>query len=84
LFIGLALQLIMSRMLGQRAAHRLFAFSIFYLFLLFAALLADRPSHPRSSRLSSSPIESAVGSSEDQIHHMQVAYLLPGFRISEP
>jgi heme o synthase len=29
---------------GRKAARRLFAFSIFYLFLLFAALLAERVS----------------------------------------
>jgi protoheme IX farnesyltransferase len=44
LFLLLALQL--NRRVGadRRAAHRLFVFSIFYLFVLFAALLIDRGS----------------------------------------
>jgi len=37
----LALQLRRSSDADKRAAHRLFAFSIIYLFLLFAMLLAD-------------------------------------------
>jgi heme o synthase len=36
-----ALQLRRSRGAEQRAAHRLFAFSILYSFVLFAVLLAD-------------------------------------------
>jgi heme o synthase len=40
IFVTLAVQLHRSRGINQHAAHRLFAFSILYLFLLFAALLA--------------------------------------------
>ena len=40
IFVALAVQLRRSRGVNQQAAHRLFAFSILYLFLLFAALLA--------------------------------------------
>jgi protoheme IX farnesyltransferase len=40
-FIALATRLSRSRGADRRAAHRLFVFSISYLFLLFAALLAD-------------------------------------------
>ena len=40
-FIALAVRLSRSRGADRRAAHRLFVFSISYLFLLFAALLAD-------------------------------------------
>ena len=40
-FIALAVRLSRSRGTDRRAAHRLFVFSISYLFLLFAALLAD-------------------------------------------
>jgi protoheme IX farnesyltransferase len=40
-FIVLAAQLSRSRGTDRRAAHRLFGFSISYLFLLFAALLVD-------------------------------------------
>jgi protoheme IX farnesyltransferase len=41
LFLLLARQLNRSIEADRRAAHRLFAFSIFYLFVLFAALLID-------------------------------------------
>ena len=41
LFLLLAFQLNRSVAPDRRVAHRLFAFSIFYLFLLFASLLAD-------------------------------------------
>jgi heme o synthase len=40
ILIVLAAQVRRSRGVNQHAAHRLFAFSIFYLFLLFAALVA--------------------------------------------
>ena len=40
IFVVLALRLHRSKQGERQAAHRLFAFSIFYLFLLFAALLA--------------------------------------------
>jgi heme o synthase len=39
-FVALALRLFRTNETDRRAAHRLFAFSIFYLFALFAALLA--------------------------------------------
>jgi protoheme IX farnesyltransferase len=42
IFIALALQLARSKALYRRPAHRLFAFSILYLFVLFAALLAGK------------------------------------------
>jgi protoheme IX farnesyltransferase len=41
-FVALALQLAKSKAFYRRPAHRLFAFSIFYLFLLFTALLAGK------------------------------------------
>jgi protoheme IX farnesyltransferase len=41
LFLLLARQLNRSIEADRRAAHRLFVFSIFYLFVLFAALLVD-------------------------------------------
>ena len=41
-FIALALRLVRSSEADRRPAHRLFAFSIPYLFALFAALLAGR------------------------------------------
>ena len=42
IFVGLAWQLRRSSKADRRAAHRLFVFSIFYLFVLFAALLTER------------------------------------------
>src|SRR4029434_2471675 len=46
LLLLLALQLNRSAAADRRAAHRLFAFSIAYLFLLFATLLADHNGSP--------------------------------------
>ena len=51
-FAVLALRLKWSSETDRRAAHRLFAFSIVYLFLLFAALLIDHGAEPRPSALS--------------------------------
>jgi protoheme IX farnesyltransferase len=50
-FVVLALRLTRSSEVDRRPAHRLFAFSIVYLFVLFAALLADNGSNRWSSRL---------------------------------
>jgi protoheme IX farnesyltransferase len=44
IFVALAFQLSRSQEADRRAAHRLFMFSISYLFVLFAALLADHVS----------------------------------------
>jgi heme o synthase len=63
LFALLAFELTRSAGTDRRAAHRLFVFSIFYLFLLFAALLVDHsngssaPAHrSHDDRASASPI----------------------------
>jgi protoheme IX farnesyltransferase len=48
LFLLLAQQLNSSIEADRRAAHRLFVFSIFYLFVLFAALLVDHGADPFS------------------------------------
>ena len=48
LFLLLAYQLNRSIEADRRAAHRLFVFSIVYLFALFAALLVDQGSGPFS------------------------------------
>jgi protoheme IX farnesyltransferase len=53
LFLLLACQLNRSIGADHRAAHRLFVFSISYLFLLFAALLVDHSSDPLSLMRSS-------------------------------
>src|SRR6266702_7996375 len=52
-FLRLARQLNRSTGADRRAAHRLFVFSIFYLFVLFAALLTDHGSGSLSSMRSS-------------------------------
>jgi heme o synthase len=49
IFVGLALRLDRSSKADRKAAHRLFAFSIAYLFLLFAALLTGSISNRGSS-----------------------------------
>jgi protoheme IX farnesyltransferase len=49
ILVVLAVQLGRSRAGSRRAAHRLFVFSISYLFLLFATLLADHTADPLSS-----------------------------------
>ena len=52
LFLGLAFQLSRSGEADRRAAHRLFVFSISYLFVLFAAVSIDRSANASpSSRL---------------------------------
>jgi protoheme IX farnesyltransferase len=52
LFVALAAQLARSNTSDRKPAHRLFAFSIAYLFLLFAALLAGSVGNRESSTLS--------------------------------
>jgi protoheme IX farnesyltransferase len=52
-FVVLAFRLRRSGDTDPRGPSRLFAFSIFYLFLLFAAFLADHSGDPSSSTLSS-------------------------------
>jgi protoheme IX farnesyltransferase len=49
LFVVLAWRLRRKSAADRRAASRLFVFSIFYLFVLFAALLADRGEDRRAS-----------------------------------
>ena len=69
LFLLLALQLNRSIEADRRTAHRLFVFSIFYLFVLFAALLVDHGVD------SFSPMRSSHGGSTVGSVH---AELLPG------
>ena len=49
MFITLALRLVSSSEADRRPAHRLFAFSIVYLFALFAALLINSSGHQRET-----------------------------------
>jgi protoheme IX farnesyltransferase len=66
LFLLLARQLNRSAGADRRAAHRLFVFSIFYLFALFAALLIDHESGPftpmRSSHRGVFPVHAELTS----------------------
>jgi protoheme IX farnesyltransferase len=62
LFLLLAVQLNKSTGADRRAAHRLFVFSIVYLFVLFAALLIDH----RSDSLS--PMRSSQGGRSVSVH----------------
>jgi heme o synthase len=61
ILIVLAFQLRRSREPDRRAAHRLFAFSILYLFVLFAALLASSGAARWSSTLSAPTAPIAAG-----------------------
>jgi heme o synthase len=73
IFVVLAAQLRRSRGVNQRAAHRLFGFSILYLFLLFAALLASS-SHRWSTTLSTRAAATAGSSQATPLqHHVQAA-----------
>ncbi len=51
ILVALALQLSRSGGADRRAAHRLFAFSIFYLFVVFAALFVEHGGQPWSPKL---------------------------------
>jgi len=73
-FVVLALRVHRSAPTDRRAAHRLFAFSILYLFALFAALLADNHGNRISSTLtptdpSSHPIAATSGISPQATKH---------------
>jgi heme o synthase len=61
-FVVLAWQLRRASEADRRAAHRLFAFSIVYLFVLFAALLASNIGNRWSSMLSAHAAPTDVGS----------------------
>jgi protoheme IX farnesyltransferase len=60
IFIALAIRLNASSHADTRLARRLFVFSISYLFLLFAALLADHAANPWLSKLLSPSAWSAL------------------------
>jgi protoheme IX farnesyltransferase len=66
LFLLLALLLDRSIGADRRAAHRLFAFSIFYLFVLFAALLIDHRGD------SFSPLRSSHGDRAGALFHAEL------------
>jgi protoheme IX farnesyltransferase len=62
--VTLALQLYRSHAADRRAAHRLFAFTILYLFLLFAALLAGHDNNGLWSIVASQSGRSGSGSAQ--------------------
>jgi protoheme IX farnesyltransferase len=62
ILVGLAFQLSRSRQADRHTAHRLFAFSISYLFVLFAALLVDHV-----SMLSSRGAQTGGGSAQPEL-----------------
>jgi heme o synthase len=61
ILVALALQLSRSSETDRRPAHRLFAFSIFYLFVLFAALLASNGNDRWSSTHLGHAVSTATG-----------------------
>ena len=61
IFFVLAFQLSRSGESDRRAAHRVFVFSITYLFVLFAVLLVSHGGSPWSSMLASQDANSAAG-----------------------
>jgi protoheme IX farnesyltransferase len=70
-FVALAARVRRSRGVNQQAAHRLFAFSILYLFLLFAALLAGNTNRstmtfPASAAATIEPKQAAFPASDLQ------------------
>lgn len=62
ILVVLAFQLSRSGDADRRAAHRLFVFSITYLFVLFAALLVNHGGSPWSSMLTPQGARAAAGS----------------------
>jgi protoheme IX farnesyltransferase len=66
ILVALAMRLRNSRGVYLRAAQRLFAFSIAYLFLLFGALLADHSAN-RSSEPSSGGVRSCAESARTEL-----------------
>jgi heme o synthase len=75
ILIVLAFQLSRSSEPDPRAAHRLFAFSILYLFVLFAALLASSGANRWSSTLSAraAPIAAGPGQAHSPAHAIRIA-----------
>jgi heme o synthase len=80
IFVVLASQVRRSGGVNQRAAHRLFAFSILYLFLLFAALLAS--STNRSTTTHSARAAATVETSQATFPVSQLQMERGPFRVS--
>jgi heme o synthase len=80
ILVALAARVRKSRGINQHAAHRLFAFSILYLFLLFAALLAS--STNRSTTALSARAAAAVETSQATFPASQLQTTRGSFRVS--
>jgi heme o synthase len=80
IFVALAVQVRRSRGINQPAAHRLFAFSILYLFLLFAVLLAS--STNRSTMTLSTGAAATVETSQANFPASQLQTTRGPFRVS--
>jgi protoheme IX farnesyltransferase len=76
ILVVLALQLVRSSEADRRAAYRLFGFSIFYLFALFAALLASNISNRWSQMLSAraAPTAAATIQAESILRPVRTAH----------
>jgi protoheme IX farnesyltransferase len=83
IFIVLAWQLSGSRNSDRRAAHRLFVFSISYLFVLFAALLADHSGDPFSSMHPSRGAPADIGSARAEPSICPARTVCSSHRINE-
>jgi protoheme IX farnesyltransferase len=70
-FVALAAQLYRSRGVSRRAAYRLFAFSILYLGLLFAAMLASNANRPKVA-LSAHADAFGLSQSAFSVVHLQI------------
>ena len=79
IFVALALQLGRSSEADRRPAHRLFMFSIFYLFVLFAALLAGNSNNRWSSTHLARAASTATGpvQAEFSAHPVRIAPVPP-------
>jgi protoheme IX farnesyltransferase len=86
IFVVLALQLGRSSDADRRAGNRLFAFSIFYLFVLFAALLTNSGGDRWSPAFSARDAPTAAGSVEAEFpsHRARTARSSNGVSAEEP
>jgi protoheme IX farnesyltransferase len=80
ILVVLAFQLSRSGETDRRAAHRLFVFSISYLFVLFAALLADHSSERLASTVSSGGGRTATGWTQEEFFPCSVRTACSFFR----
>jgi heme o synthase len=77
-FIALGLRLTASNEADRRSAHRLFAFSILYLFLLFAALCAGNGGARWPLTITARPTVAAVAPADPSLHVTRGSNLAEG------